>query len=261
MRVNGELFLLMNGWMDFLCLTLTACLVQRRLQPGRMILAAGMGAVYALIAWMQGGWLLRMAVMLAAALGMTVTAFGRDGLLLWPLTVSAGLFFAGAVDYLLARGLRPWAAMLLCGGITAAVTAMMRRSTASGQGAFRLRLTVNGRTLNLPAFRDSGNLLRDGATGLPVIVAPETMMKPLLPEGFSCRDLATLPRGWHLTRIRTAAGERCLMCFRPDRVWLIRGKVARPVHAAVAVSDFAGSRALLPEAIFMQEEGRNHAGF
>ena len=41
MRVYGEAFFLMNGWMDYLCLMLTASLGRRRFRPGRALLAAG----------------------------------------------------------------------------------------------------------------------------------------------------------------------------------------------------------------------------
>ena len=90
MRVYGEAFFLMNGWMDYLCLMLTASLGRRRFRPGRALLAAGLGAGYALIAWMGGAWLRGVPALAAAALGMTSIAFGRGGLRLWPLTGAAG---------------------------------------------------------------------------------------------------------------------------------------------------------------------------
>ena len=119
-------------------------------------------------------------------------------------------------------------------------------------------MTVNRQSVQVPALRDSGNLLRDGATGLPVIVAPEALLRPLLPAGVRSADLSTLPPGWHLTRARTAAGSACLMCFFPDNLTLSQGRRSHRVQAAVALSDFSSPRALLPEAIFSQE-GKDHA--
>ena len=259
MRVNGELYFWINGWMDFLCLTLTACLARRRLRPAWMLLAAALGAVCAVLSWMLGAWARSLPALGLFSLLMTLMAFGKDGFRLWPLTVAAGLFFSGTADFLLDRGVSPAAVMGLSGGITLGVAAVLRGAAVRGRGEFRLRLTVNGKSATLPAFRDSGNLLTDGVTGLPVIVISESLLKPLLPPGVHPGDLSTLPRGWRLTRVQTAAGSKCLMCFQPDRACLIQGKVLRPLRAAVAVSDSAGTRALLPEAIFMQEEGKIHA--
>ncbi len=259
MRVNGELYFWINGWMDFLCLILTACLARRRLRPARMTLAAALGALCAILAWMLPGWARGLVSLVMVSLLMTLTAFGKDGFRLWPLTVAAGLFFSGAADFLLDRGIPPAVVMIISGGIALGVAVILRGTAVRGRGEFRLRLTVNGKSATLPAFRDSGNLLTDGLTGLPVIVASETLLKPLLPPGVHPGDLSTLPKGWRLTRVQTAAGSKCLMCFQPDRACLIQGKVLRPLRAAVAVSDASGGRALLPEAIFMQEEGRIHA--
>lgn len=260
MRINGEMLFCINGWMDFLCLALTGCLGKRRLRPARMLAAAAMGGAYGVMAYARGPWIRGIPALLAVALLMTLIAFGKSGLRLWPVTAASGLFFAGASGFLMEKGVSPQAVMLLCGGIMAALAAVMRAMAPRGRGEFRLRLTLAGRAVTLPAFRDSGNLLRDGITGLPVIVAPAGLLRPLLPPGLQCSDLSTLPRGWRLLPVQTAAGQKCLMCFQPDKAWLTQGKVLRPIRAAVAISDSMGSRALLPEAVFMQEEGDNHAG-
>lgn len=258
MRVYGEAFFLMNGWMDYLCLMLTASLGRRRFRPGRALLAAGLGAGYALIAWMGGAWLRCVPALAAAALGMTSIAFGRGGLRLWPLTGAAGLFLSGTADCLIQARIGPLPGMLMCGGSALGIAFLLRSGTARGQGEFRLQVILADRSVWLPALRDSGNLLRDGPGGLPVIVAPAALLGPLLPSGLRCADLSTLPPGWRLALIHTAAGSRCLMCFRPDGLILARGKCTWPVRAAVAVSDFASSRAMLPDAIFAQE-GKEHA--
>ena len=103
----------------------------------------------------------------------------------------------------------------------------------------------------LPALRDSGNRLSDGISGLPVIVAPEKRVVRLLPAGVRAADLATLPPGWRLLPIRTAAGEGTLMCFRPDSAELVQDGKARQVEATIAISDFAEKSALVPEELFI----------
>ena len=84
------------------------------------------------------------------------------------------------------------------------------------------------------------------------------LLAGLLPPHTNPRDLATLPDGWYLVRAKTVSGEATLMCFVPDKTVMRRGGRRYPIRAAVAISPLAASRALLPEAIFLQEE-RIHA--
>ena len=102
----------------------------------------------------------------------------------------------------------------------------------------------------MPVLRDSGNLLRFGGGGLPVIAAPEKLLRPLLPPGTDVRNLATLPRGWRLIRLRTAAGEKTAVAFEPDGAVLMRGGKKMRVRLAVAVVEMPGKFALVPEEIF-----------
>ena len=93
-----------------------------------------------------------------------------------------------------------------------------------------------------------------------MIVAPERALRGLLPQGVRAGDLSTLPHGWRLLRIRTAAGSRTVMCFHPDQMILRRGGRKWSVQGAVAVTDFGGNRALLPEELCQQKEEGIHAG-
>ena len=110
-----------------------------------------------------------------------------------------------------------------------------RAGNGRGGGRIRLILTAGGKTARMPVLRDSGNLLRFGGGGLPVIAAPEKLIRPLLPPGTDLRDLATLPRGWRLIRLRTAAGEKTAVAFEPDGAVLMRGGKKMRVRLAVAV--------------------------
>ena len=258
MRVYGEAWLIINGWMDYLCLLLTAGLAGRRFPLLRGALGAAAGALYALAAGLGGPVLRGLPALGAAALLMAVIAFGKAGPRLWPLVLTAGMFLSGLADFLLRERVGALPGLLLCGLMALGLCAMAKRGRMIRRRTYRLRLTLQHRTVRLPALRDSGNLLVDRPTGLPVIVAPEKPLRPLMPKGVKAGDLATLPPGWRLARVRTAAGEACLMCFRPDEAALIHGRRAYPLRAAVAVSAFSSPRALLPEAIFSQED-QDHA--
>ena len=72
-----------------------------------------------------------------------------------------------------------------------------------------------------------------------MIVAPEKEAAHLLPDGTRPGDPATLPVGWRLLPIRTAAGHGTLMCFRADQLELRTNGKARRIDAAIAISGFS----------------------
>ena len=123
-----------------------------------------------------------------------------------------------------------------------------------------LRISWRGKEISVPAFRDSGNRLWDSVSALPVIVVPAHWINGLLPLSVNPKDFSTLLPGFRILRMETAAGARAAMCFRPDRLFLYRGKKKWEMEAMIAVSDFSGPWALLPEALFQQKEEETYAG-
>jgi len=263
MKVRGEMFLLINAWMNFLSLALAARVGRRRFRPGRAALASALGAAYALGSWMGGGGWRGAVPLLLAALLMAWVAFGRAAWRLAPLTLGGGLLLSGGADYLIKKGAGGGQVLLLCAGLTLIICFFVRRRGPPGLGDVTLRLALEGRWAAVPAIRDSGNLLRSGFDALPVAAVPWALIRDILPRGVDPRDLATLPRGWRLVRARTAAGDKTMMCFTPEKVLLCRGKNQWPAEAAVALSDMPGKYALLPEELFRPEaamEEGYHAG-
>ena len=258
MRVNGEVYFLLNGWMDMLCLLLAARFAKAPVRLRRMLPAAALGALYAVLAWM-GGSLWRSPFMGAlAGLMMALLALGRAGWRAFPGLLAAGFLLAGLCRYLTERGAPLWPVLLLLTAFGAMLW-YLPGWMGAGKGAWTLEISWRGKKAALPALWDSGNLLHDPVTGLPVLIAPRHALAGLLPDGFDPRDLSTMPPGCRLIPIETAAGGRTLVCFRPDALTLRRGRKARPVPGLVAVSDFRESRALLPAALFRQEAEKYHA--
>ena len=261
MRVYGEAFLFINGWMDFLCLLLAARLGRRRFNAGKALISAGFGAVYGLVAWSAGARALRsVPVMVLVCFGMTFAVFGRGGPRLFPLVAGAGWMLSGLSDFVLRQGAAPASAIWINGGFAYFVLLLTRRIGKNCGGQYRLRIVFQGNTIFLPALRDTGNLLTDGITGLPVIVMPRNLAGPFVASGINVNDLGDLPTGWRLIRVKTAAGNKTLMCFTPDRIVIRQGKQTWRAEAVIAVSDFEESRALLPDSLFYeQREGTCHA--
>lgn len=255
MRVYGEAYFCLNMGMDFLCLLLAARLGRLRFRPGRALLAAGLGGGYALLALMGPPWLGGAWGLMLSALCMCLLAFGRRGLRGFPLLLAVGLFFWGVAEYF--RGRRAPAGLILAGCAFSGLglAALLLRRGPDGEGRFEVELRLGGRRAVLPALRDSGNLLADPVSGLPVIVIPAPLARSLLPPGTRPERLDTLPPGGRLIRMRTAGGVGTAMLFCPDEIILRQGGAARRVDAMAAAAPFRDCWALLPEALFSNDAG------
>lgn len=253
MRVYGEAFFFINGWMDFLCLLLAARLGRSKFHMGKALISAGLGGVYGVLAWTDGKYFLRtVPALLLAYLLMCWMAFGKRCPRLFPLTAAAGWMLSGLSNFVLEKG-GPPASVVFIDSFAALAVLLLIRQIGNRAGYFTLLIEYGGKAAELPALRDTGNLLSDGFSGLPVIVLPEKLARAFLPPGADPGDLSTLPPGWRLLRAKTAAGCKTLMCFTPERIVLRQGKRAWRAEAAVAIAHFEESRALLPGSLFSEQ--------
>lgn len=259
MRFNGEAFFWMNAWVDFLALLLAARMASLRLSLRRGLLAALLGAAYALASY--GLWpMLRAAPgLMLGALLMAFAAFGRRAAAGWPWVMAGGFALSGLNGFLWRQGIPPGGVMIGCGAAALLVIFLHDQIRLPRSGTVKVTVAYGNNFVTLPALRDSGNLLHDPVTGLPVIVAPEAALKPLLPDDLDVRNLSALPPGFRLLCADTAAGRRLLMCFHPPRAVLCSGGRRRRIDAVIALSPEPIGRALVPERFFQQKEGSTHA--
>lgn len=248
MIIAGEWYVCVNMLMNVACLAAASRLCTRRVRAGRIALAAAAGTALSMAA--LSCWGLRASVYAALPLAvlMAMLAFGPRG-------VPAGsvqlfifaLMAAGLAQQLHRMGLTGLAAALACVPAVgyAGVLLTRWRSRAGERAEVRLLFESGGVTLD--GMVDSGNLLRDPVTSLPVVVAPYEALRRHLPEGMECENLDTLPRGFRLICVCTAGGMKLLMCFRPRALYIRNGCVWHAARAVVAVSPaLRGRRALLP---------------
>ena len=260
MRVYGEAFFIINVWMDFLCLLLAARLGRSRFHAGKALISSGLGGVYGVLAWTSEGRFLRgVPMLLAVCLLMCGIAFDKRCLRLFLLVFAAGWMLSGLSNFVMEKGGPPWAVILMDSGAVLAVL-LLTRQIRSGGGCYSLQIMNRGQSAEIPAMRDTGNLLADGVSGLPVIVVPERLARDFLPPGTDLKDLSTLPPGWRLLRVKTAAGSKALMCFTPDQIVLRQGTRVQYAEAVIAVAGFQEKCAMLPDSLFSeQREGMCHA--
>ncbi len=113
-----------------------------------------------------------------------------------------------------------------------------------------VRITYALTSQTVTALIDSGNLLRDGLTGLPVIVLSRSAAEKLTP----LPSKGQLLRGMRYLPIRTAAGHAMMILFRPDSVIVSYEGHQRFVKAMIGVSPEAetGFTALAPSCILRE---------
>ena len=173
-----------NFLVDFCIVLAAARMADVILRRGRYLLAALTGAVYAALTVLpETGWLALLPVKLAAGLLMALIAFGGERRFWRCAAVFFGTaaLFGGAVYALsAASGAAPGQALhRVTGRVLIPTFALCYAAVAT---VFRVRLrsaertvtaavlTVNGQTLSLRAIRDSGNALRDPASGMRAAV-------------------------------------------------------------------------------------------
>ena len=125
----------------------------------------------------------------------------------------------------------------------------------------QVELTVGEHSVLLPARVDTGNLLRDPITGLPVMVVPFRAVRVLVPEIARWVQRQELPPRMRLISVRTAAGSSLLPVFRPDscRLYLNGRSCDADVVVAVTGQEYGGIQALVPMAA-LPEGGMLPAG-
>lgn len=253
MRVYGEQFVLLNISMNALALILASRLVRLRARPGRVILASVLGAAYAVVAWQSAAVLRAVYVLIPVAALMAFLAFGTKIFSAWVATLTGGFVLSGIADFLMARQVHP----ALVVGICAVGTAVVCRLPQGARPGKMCRLRVLG--AEIPALIDSGNLLVDGVTGLPVILVSYALVRHVLPENFDPVNLQTLPKGFRLIHVRTVSGSQYMMCFHPRKLAVNTQNDWQAVDAVVAISGNRQTHALLPQALFTEKEGKMHA--
>ncbi len=205
---------------------------------------------------------------ISSALAATATLAVRLGTLLFAATLSPLAAYPGLPPSLRLRVMgTAWLLSLTASGllrlfaplplpsalIVAAACALLRLiPIAASKSAELPRLaTVDVRCgphhIALTALIDSGNLLRDTLTGLPVVVISRRAAERL----GRCPPEGTLLPGMRLMPIRTAAGRGLMPLFRPDTVCLNLAGAWQRADCLIGVSPdgHEGFQALVPASL------------
>jgi len=214
-----------------------------------LLWAAGMDGALALIC-RQFAALSPLALLgLPGAVALCFRAHGWQACVRCTLTtLFAGMLSGGTMTACLNAGFAPASAALLSIGISLSAYLLMKLIPNVLTNVRQVELRVEDRAIILPAMLDSGNLLKDPITNLPVLVIPARAARTLFPHLEDPARLMELPLGFRLLNVRTAAGSSLLPMFRPDecRIYLNGSACRANLLVAVAGREYGGVQALVP---------------
>ncbi|MBQ8509888.1 MAG: sigma-E processing peptidase SpoIIGA [Clostridia bacterium] len=255
--IYADSLLALNFSMDFLALFLSGKVLRSKIRPGRLSLAAGLGALYSLLAVFlsetsMGGritstcaWAACTPAMAAIAYGGSLPVIAKTTLLFGGVSLALGGTMTALYSLLGRLGGVPSAdagspltfalIVLISGG----VSLLWNRARRESVREVSVCISVGGETVTLRCLVDSGNLLIEPISGKPVIIVP--------PGRFGEPE----PRRLRLIPATGVTGSRMLTGFLPDGVTLD----GRAVDAVIAVDreaeDFGGCEGIVPEILIL----------
>jgi len=145
----------------------------------------------------------------------------------------------------------PGMLLVLTGCVLLRLLPLLTRRTPPAPAVTSVELQLGARRTTLTALIDSGNLLRDVITGLPVIVISRR----------SAARLLSLPRdgklapGMRLMSVRTVSGTAMMTILRPDSIRLLYGSRWQKAEALIGLSPdgYEGFQALVPASLAVRE--------
>lgn len=250
MQVSIWLYILeQTGITCCLLLTVGLCAGLRHRSAWRLLgVSAAVGCLSA--AMVNTAALLRATTLLACAVCAPILAWPETPRRIWGRMITAGCFLslgmAGVMRFITPFGWPCALTLLLCCALLRAVPLVVPKPE-EGPWLATVDVYQGSHHLTLTALIDSGNLLRDSVTGLPVIVISRR----------AAMRLVQLPREgrteypFRLMTVRTISGTALMTIFHPDSVYLLRKEGWTRVETLLGVSPegYDGFQALVPASL------------
>lgn len=276
--VYVDILVSVNIIVDYFLLYAAAIISGRKKERIRLCLAAllgGIGALYIFLPAMPAAVNILYAVILS--LLMSLIAFGYGGrrafirtivvfyslsaaysglmLLLWSFSSVKNLSVNNGIVYI---NLDP--AILIFATVIIYALLSLFSGRISSRNLHRTPCTVtiygNGKHTDIDGLIDTGNVLTEPFSGLPVIIAEREQLRSILPKSFlhaadSKFSTSTLPKGIRLIPFRSVGGDGLYTAYLPERVDIsLGGKRYRYAKVYIAISDRTDNTAIVnPDAI------------
>ncbi len=258
MTVYADILFLINFSMDFLSLCLTGRLTSHRMSRRRLMLAAAFGALAGCAAmFLPLDGIPFVLAGLVTALAVVRIAFGktgslrqlvRDTLILW----GTGTLLGGILTSVLSLGNAVWqdgghgsfVPMVLL-GFAAASGFLRLAGHSSGKRSAEVTVTAAERSVSFTALCDSGCLLTEPISGMPVIIASEAALGSL---GELLASEET-PLRLRMIPAEGICGRRLLRGFVPEQVTVNGRTVSAVIACGTGEGNYGGFCGIVPAKI------------
>ncbi|MBE6548026.1 MAG: hypothetical protein E7667_04005 [Ruminococcaceae bacterium] len=240
-----DILFLINFSMDYLCLYISARILNRPRRAGRMIAASAIGALYSVISiFLSFSQTISLVSDVFVCFLMCVIAFHSKKqtkntfvatLLYFAVSMAIGGIMTALFNLLNkinlplesidGDGVSVWgfAILAILGGIISILggNLIFRKKEI---GICLLTITFNKNVLTLNALSDSGNLIKDAISGKPVIIIDKAAAKGVVDtsilddfmQGIHTKDPAY--SSMRITPINTVSGRSALVILRADKI-------------------------------------------
>lgn len=204
MTIYLDVVLLENLCMNYIILFATAYILKLKVKQWRLILSSLLGGVYAVVSYLEILPLYsNFAVKILLSIGMVYLAFGANSikalakqLVLFYLTsfvfggcAFALLYFVRPQDILMQNGVYigtyPLKIALLGGLVGFIITyiafRIVKTKFKKKDMIYNITIKIEQKQINLKAMLDTGNLLKEPITGMPVIVVEKQELYSIIP--------------------------------------------------------------------------------
>lgn len=264
--IYSDMLFLINFSLDYLCLFITGRLLNCHSKALRLVFGAAVGGLYAFLPYIfEFGTAISLTLHIIAALMICFIAFGkRDGkrflMLCGTFFVTNALmgglvtaFYSVLGDY--SDGayteVDSLSFVIIC--LASAIVALSYGFIARKKIHIRsaeIRIYVGNEKISARLLCDSGNLVTEPFSALPVIVISSSC----LPYPYDSPESEAFPKPIRAIPFSTSAGKSCFLGFRPDGIEILQfPKKPKRVDAFVGIDvenrSYSGYDGLLPTSI------------
>ena len=248
----ADILFFINFSMDFITLYLTSRLTSGPSAGIRSVLAAVLGGIYGTFAVAVGidgitgvicaGIVSVIMVLISFGYGSIAVIIRRSAVFWGGAALLGGVMTAlcSFGDSFGAPGSTSGGTAVLFLGSTVCLLTVKAISHFKKHKILRITVTLKDRHAVFDALCDSGNLVSDPMTGIPVIIADRSVLREVVPElcmspSSISPDLSTKIR---MIPVKGIGGGGLLTGFIPDSVSVADTHGERKCNAVIAVSDF-----------------------
>ncbi len=264
--IYSDILFLLNFSLDYLCLFITSRLLICGGKAWRLALGAALGGLYSFLPYIiELPIYISFPLHIAAAGIMCLISFGtqnfkKTALTILTFIVSSALMggLITAIFNLASRyfdgvysEMSSLSFFIVCvvSALIAIFYGMISRRKIHTDSA-EIRFYVNGERFDVNLLADSGNLVTEPFSSLPVIVVSSSA----LPAPYDRPESDIFPLPIRIIPFSSSAGRSCFYGFRPDKIELIRlaGK-PKLIHAFIGIdtvnSSYSGYDGLMPTSL------------